>query len=302
MSCQTILDLKRPKKGYRLDREQDGASSDAQFETKVSCLREDEFRAKQLRAGRKKLRKSQRKRAKSLRRALLDVDVTPETLASRRYTRDVRWRLAGDLWRLVDAHSDLQPRLFTIIPKGWERALGELATFDPVKELHAFRNALVRKGARADSGFLFCMIDFSYDEATMTFRPHLHGIAAGEHLACIELLRTTAQFCIDQIAVPEVGVRSRIRVSRGAITTPERACTYAVKFLCNSRTTYLDEGGGLKTQRGRVRPPRQAHIEFLLWLDRQTLPRVTCTIGLRVRDGRFALNANFCAKSGKQTW
>lgn len=218
------------------------------------------------------------KKAKRLRKRLLNDEI-PDTLASSRYMRDVRLRVCGQLWRMIEAEEISSARFFTIIPRGWEIDAGDLPKFCPRQALHRFRRILNLYEANAADGFFYAVIHGAFDPVDQKYRLHLHGIASGKMVKVVRRLRKTRKLKSAAGDYAAEKVRQRVRVERREIDNLPRVTSYTFKSFWPLRITSAEAADGpLPKSRKRIEEPQ--HTEYLLWLDRYQPEDIVLTIGL----------------------
>lgn len=284
MAGWSITKLPRPPKGFRPGKGKHRKFGGAGFETKEDAEREDDKRARLIRTAKGKLvTKSAKHEAKMLASRLEDRRQPPASLASQRYMRKHRARVAGWLWWL-HCNPDLpQCAFFTILPDRWRIAAEDLALIDPNALLEGLRADINRVLPKGIGGYLFACLHGEFVESVTGgyFDIHVHGLACGRFVAAIDSLRHRPKYHPKSWSKP--GDRAkfpRVRVSRGPLTNLPKPMTYCVQAFWPAKA--MTKRGSIKTQRGqRRRIPEPFHTQLLIWLDRWKLQDITLLMGIR---------------------
>lgn len=273
-----FVDVPMPPKAFRLDGKRAKGEFALNFETEEKALKEDLRRAQSMREARPLFRRKMAKKAKRLKKRLLDNRV-PHSLASSRFMRDVRLRVCGQLWRLIETSRIESARFFTVIPRDWEYAAGNLGDFCLKRALHSFRRNLNLYGANTAKGFFYAAVHGAFDPINQKYRLHLHGIASGEMVQVVCNLRRAQKLRSVKGDHVSEKVRQRVSVKRREIDNLPRTVSYTFKAFWPLRAGSEQANEPLSfARRGRLREPE--HAEYLLWLDRYKPEDLVLTIGL----------------------
>ena len=292
MSALRIDELPWPTDEFRID------LHSKNFESENEVELEDAKRAKRLR---KTALGEQAKRAAELLDLanLLDPLLTPQkpiTLASSRYLRELRIRVIGALWRLVDDHGDINICRYDIAKPSWARSP------------HAFRNETAigfKAKLRADllrsadklgfanvsnvDGFLLALLHgelTQFDDNPEHIHPHFHLIAGGNWIAIAENMRKQPGYQRNPYTVVP------IRASRTIQDIP-----YALSYLLKSywpatwRGTVSNVGRKRRTRDHR-RMPEPHHSDVLLWLHKTVPSDLLLKMGIHLNREGFRMKNN----------
>ena len=193
MPRRKFIDVPMPPKAFRLNRRSVAGVHGLNFESEDEAEAEDAFRAASMRKAKGELSRAQWKCAKTLRKRLKGRKI-PATLASSRFMRDLRVRVCGQLWRLLEDQKHHDVRFFTIIPRDWERVAGALHRLCPKVAFNGLRHLLNLNGASNASGFLYAALHGEFDPTGNVFRPHIHGFASGSMIRAVEQLRKSKNY------------------------------------------------------------------------------------------------------------
>lgn len=282
MAGKGITDLRRPKRRFN------PVGTDG-FPTSKAIEREDATRARGL-------RQQAAKTGDAVRAAVLrdladriDPKITedPQTIASARYMRKHRVRLAGALWELHVRRKG-RPRTFTLMPMGMTFTPAQLADVDPRKLLQRVRGALLRAGAAiAEDGFLFLGLHGEHDPLTDLFQIHFHGYAAGGLLAVVNNLRHQAAYRPIKLREGSGATNTPVQIRQEPLTNLPAPLSYRVQSWWPSRARGLGDNGREHQSPQRRRISEPAHSQWLLWFDRWRLQDMVMMMRLRVVNGRL---------------
>lgn len=284
MSQRNITHVSSPHPARRADR------ACADFETLADCKAENRRRSRALlRTAASHPHLIDVRRATTLARILtINGDGTGEiaTLASRVHMRTLRINVPGALWQLVDIEPGCTT--CTILGRSWEIDPQDLAGFNPVTALRAFRADLYRAGLAQVDGWLFAAWHGEYDPVAGVFRLHLHILCNATMVWVIDRLRPMANYVFSE-RLPDGGwdpVYRRIRINRQPLHSLPTPLTYLLQSFWPSRPILVtDEGSRCRVRKKRAIPEPYASM-VLVWLDRWSLQDLTLLVGLRVtREG-----------------
>ena len=236
------------------------------FETVESVVREDILRSERLLSCRLP-------GATDLAERLVEsgVDHARDTLASGRYSRELRRLLTSSLMELAHASDAGALRTFTLVKPAWAVRGSQLICFDPQRIIRQLRHQLpVVRPEPGETEFLFGQIHGEYDSRTDLFQLHMHGVCTG---AYAEPLRQAAR----ELATTEV--RKPLRLCRWNEEDGFRQLSYLTQSFWPHRPTII-VGEVVKRTRRKCRIPEPWASEVLIWLDQQTLGSMQLKLGL----------------------
>ncbi len=262
----------------------------ADFESRFAANQEDRRRERGLETERRK-RRLRRSTALGLNRLARRIRRSrcrqARSLACATYFRDVRQRVVGQLWALVDRTQDLDPRTCTMFPRGWEVPAGQLDTFDPRARLNAVRSLINRCGGTTASGYLVAFIHGEFEPRRQVYQMHLHLLAAGGMRDVLDkVVRHTPSVRSNRCGYGVSGwVQQRLRFDRRLTNLPA-PLTYMLKTYWPSKWQGFNEDGKIIRQRHASRIPEPYHTEVLRWFDRWQLRDLTLIMNISIgRDG-----------------
>jgi hypothetical protein len=267
MAGLTIDQLPVPAPEYRLSLHFPG------FETYLKAAAEDGKRARKLR---KLAAKRGPKRAARLRRLAdqLDLEVTPDTpktLASSRYMRDLRERLIGAAWKLVDEDQTGRVVRYDIAKPSWALRPKDFRKVHPARVRDKLRADLLRAARKLGftsvkdcDGFFLAFLHGEhtlFDDGFEHVHVHYHAIATGDWVGIVEEMRLQRGYRpTDRVTTP-------IRASR-KLTDPARMLSYLVKGYWPGKWKGMVSGVGRQRRtRDHRRIPEPHHSNILAWLD-----------------------------------
>ena len=191
MAGSGIADLRAPSRRHNPARA-------GKIETKSEGAAEDATQAQLLRA--------QARRDPERAAAMLDLanridpamTAEPTTLASKRYRREPRRRLGGELHRLYSSPAGRGSSTFTLLPHGMSVTPEALSDIDPGKlkaQLRADVNrAASRLGTSSEGRFAAIGFDGEYNPTNGLFDLHRHGYGSAATLRLIDELRASPKY------------------------------------------------------------------------------------------------------------
>ena len=235
------------------------------FETVEACIREDLYRSTHLRL-------SGLPGAEELAHRLNESapDFAHDSLASRRYAREMRRVDTSNLLALIDQHPIAGLRTFTLVKPAWATDAEQLAEVSAQSFTSQFRRQLGRIYRGAPGEFLFGQVHGEFDSRTKTFQIHLHGLCAAAYKQPLEAV--AAGLATSGVAKP---LRFRDVVQGDAA----RQITYLTQSFWPHRPTILIDGVPRRT-RAKSRIPEPFGSAVLLWLDQQSIGTVQVKLGL----------------------
>jgi len=287
MAGLRIDQLPMPSDKFRID------IHSPRFETYLAATNEDAKRAKKIRQRAKSLKP--KRAAKMLELAdNLDPAVTPQTpitLASNRYMRDLRNRVIGAVWHLVDEHSDLDICRYDIAKPSWALSPREFRRESPTSLKAKLRADLLRaasslgfNGVPDTEGFLIAFLHgehTQFDDETEHIHPHFHCLATGSWIAVVEQMRKQRGY------TPTESSQTPIRARRKLDDLPY-ALSYLLKAYWPGKWRGLVSGVGCKRRtRDHRRIPEPHHSEVLLWLHKSEPSDLILKMGLNQTRGGF---------------
>jgi hypothetical protein len=279
MAGRTLEDLPLPPSRYRVDKHSRG------FETLEDVRVEDALRAKQLRKAAAKHGGAWGKRARNL-ADRIDPALNPaisHTLASARYMRRLRIRVAGHLWRLVDQDKTGTVRRCDVVKAAWACDIADLLDETPGRLKNEFRSTLNRAGVPGATGFLFAALHGDFSHEREEFQPHYHLIVSGGMNGVVDGLRNKRGFRVSRSQRSTAPVSQPVRKSKGPLSDVPYAVTYLLKSYWPQRTADRRDpitGKKLRSRHTRIREP--FHSTYLLWLDRFKLDDLIIKINMNI--------------------
>ena len=281
MPRRSIEGLPKPTKRFRPDLVNESSDGKVRFETKGAAKKEDGRRCRglvfYLKRNGSDLTSEELKRIRRLIKRIKH-GISP---ASAVYMRKHRIRIGGHLWKEIATYAG-PVSTFTIIPKSWEFAAGQLHKADPSLLLERLRQSLIRAGALGTGGWLFLGVHGEYEPSTGVYRLHGHGCAFGSMIKVVDRLRKRADYkSVRSQSTPDPVFR-RLRMSRKPLSDLPNPLTYTVQSFWPSKAVYELMPGDTRRQleKHRIKEPR--HTEVLLWLDSFRLHDLTLLMGRRV--------------------
>jgi hypothetical protein len=279
-----ITQLPLPNAPYRVHKD---SGSDAGFETKQSCRREDLLRARHLRRAAKTFPDRIDAEAAEALAAKLQItgaggDVHQSTACSL-YMGLLRYRATGALSKLYATAPPLgRPTTFTIVPRTWEIHAGELHKVDPRKLLATLRTDLYAMGAQG-AGWAIMYIHGEFDPIAECYRLHVHGLADPGMTRVIDRLRKLPRYRSSKGRRKAANAIYRpIRIRRAPMTDLPRPLSYVMQSYWPARAILIDDEDETQRGRNKQRIKEPHHSEVLLWLDRWRPQDLALLIGIGV--------------------
>jgi hypothetical protein len=289
MARIAIDDIAHPPAEYRVWRGRNAALSN--FDHRREKIEEDRRRMAALRALANRDRHKRGKLRRVARRIAYSMRQRARSLASATYMRNLRQRVSGQVWSLFDRTRNLNPRTFTLFPRGWEVPAGQLHRFNPQRKLNALRSLINRSGGGQADGYLLAVIHGEFEPGRQVYQLHVHCLAAGGLRDVVDkaVRKTpTVRVVFGAYGVTDF-VRFRLRMD-GEPTNLPSAFTYLVKSYWVSRLQYRNAQGMLRRSRWATRIPEPHHSEVLLWLDQWRLADLTLLMNISVGREGFCLS------------
>lgn len=288
MARLSIDRIAPPAPDYRIRRNRTPLLGD--FETGTQARVEDRRRVQGARRRSVRVLLREEKAKRLIRSIVRSGRRLRRSLASAIYMRNLRQRVSGQIWWLAIRTANLQPRTFTLFPRGWEVPAGKLSSFNPIQRLAALRSLINRCGGTEAGGYLILFIHGEFEPRRRVYQIHVHGLAAGALWRVInEKVRKTPSVRTIKGAYGRTDfVRHRLRMD-GELTDLPRPLTYLLKSYWPSRAQYLTPEGRLRRHRRATRIPEPYHTEVLLWLDRWRLSDLSLMMNLSVDRTGFRL-------------
>jgi hypothetical protein len=254
----------------------------------------------------KKARREDKLRAAGMRKAIrdhpdhLDIDAArclasaleseagkppARSLASARYMRLLRRRVAGQLWRLAKKTNGRVARI-DLLPDGHRIPVADLHLLDPRKLLASLRTALNRLGAKEAGGWLYGFLHGEFDPLAEQWDIHFHLIAAGDMIDVAERLAGTRKYKVPLRRPNSKKALPRVKVSRKPLVNLPKPFLYCVQGYWPMRN-FVDPENGLPARGPRSRIPEPHHTNLLLWFDRWKLADLTLLMKLKVTRSGF---------------
>ncbi len=307
MTCLSIKGLPWPNDRYRPD------LHSRDFESAEQATAEDAYRAKSLRKLVCKCRSravsaGKRRAARSLRRAKrlealadrLDPALSPhspQSLASSRFMRDLRVRVIGSVWKLVDEDQTGRLRRYDLAKPSWLVACRQFREETASRYTAKLRQDLLRaarsigKRSVADcDGFLIAFLHgehIQYADESEALHPHFHAVATGDWIDVVETMRGQRGYKRRGRKDPPP-----IRARREIDDLP-----YALSYLLKGYWPgkWRGEVSGVGTQRRsrkHFRIPEPHHSNLLLWLDHFEPADLILMMGVRLSRNGFTRTKN----------
>lgn len=283
------------------------------FETPEQAAAEDTLRAKALRkqaadcrataiTARKQRADRMQRRAKRL-EALADrLDPAlsphaPQSLASSRCMRDLRIRLIGGVWKLVDEDRTGRLCRYDIAKPSWRQTPKEFRKETPIRLTAKLRADLLRaarsigkKGVGDCDGFLIAFLHgehIQFAEGGEAFHPHFHVVATGDWIDVVEAMRGQRGYQRSSKSDP-LPIRARRKIDD---------VPYALSYLLKGYWPgkWRGEVSGVGTERRsrkHRRIPEPHHSNLLLWLDQYKPADLILMMGVRLGRNGFTLTKN----------
>jgi hypothetical protein len=274
MSKRRLRHLSWPPRQYRADIHAEG------FESVTDSETEDGYRDRAL----KKLAGTHQdlaERALLLAKQLAGDD--PDTIASSCHMRELRIRVVGHLWPLVEDQAAMNVLFATVAAPAWRYTPEQLLEADAKAICNSFRVDLHRAGSGDADGWIFATMHGSWDAATHEFQIHFHLLAAGGMIEVIDALRKRPKYRSSR--GPPDGwdpVHQRVRIERKPLTNLPSPITYVVQSFWDAKTTHSRLHGRDHGQGRKRRIPEPYHAMSLLWLDRWTLDDLCVRVNLNI--------------------
>lgn len=275
-----IADIENASKRFR------PSVASSEFESKKAAAKEDQRRLKGLR---RRLQRIDRLdaliTANELQQLISDIEraLTP---ASSVYMRKRRNRIAGQLWAAI-ADIVEEACTFTLVPRSWRYAGGQLHDADPTKLLGRLRSALIRAGFNGKKGWLIVVVHGEHEPTADEFVLHVHGLAVGSARAAIDRLRNQREFRSRKSERKSERVARRVRMSRTKLTDLPDPLSYIVQSFWPERPAFENSRKDWKRQRRKRRIKGPRHAEVLEWLNRWSLGDTCLMMGIRVTRNGF---------------
>jgi hypothetical protein len=287
MPFQRIEDI-LPLPWPSFDPECDSRRNDSlnNFETLDECKIEDERCAQALERIRPslapELRRQAQRLAEDLQHAVDHPRDAPATLACRIHARQVRRKLVGSLWPLVE-HRAQSPVVFVNMVRTnmWVPA-DDLLSQDMILLKKRFINDFNHAGVTRARGWLMGTLDAEFDSVRGGYEFHTALIVSGEKVSALESLRSRRSYKRGRHEPHEQDMREfdRIEVQRNLDSLPD-PLTYAAKMRVWNHRTYISKATGHRERsRWPTRIPEPHHSHWLLWMDRFSLSDLLITQGL----------------------
>lgn len=281
---------KAPRK-YRPSKEMSG------FETKADAKREDATRMKRIRNLKPNLDKLESSLSQ---RDLNDLKAALEagtTAASAVFMRDLRNRVGGHIYKLVDADPE---QVFTgaLIPRSWESAGGELEKANPKAMLNGLRSAINRAGFDASTGWIIAGIHGEHEPSSDAHVLHAHVVGSGSARATLDALRKSGCFQSGTGHADKVMVKRRVRLSRKPLTDLPSPLTYVLQSYWPEKPVFeASDGKDMRWwHKRRIEEPR--HTEVLHWLYRWRPRDTVLLMGVQVTPNGFERTFKSTRKGG----
>lgn len=209
------------------------------------------------------------------------------TLASSMFMRELRIKVSGAIWRLVESVGAKNVRAFAIVPRHWQFTAAELKgdgfpDVDPLELIKDLRADLYAKGARKASGWIIAFLHGEHDPIAGVFRLHVHGLAYGEMEKVLDRLRKLPNYrtqkCLED-GSPSPIVRS-VWITRQELTNLPSPITYLLQSFWPSKPILFSDGKRIR-RRDKMRMKEPQHSQVLLWMDHWQLKDLTLLVGLR---------------------
>lgn len=277
MPYNSISKLSRPPSKYR------GDSYLATFETAEEARREDLRRARRLRRFATLSIANERVTAGNAANELADyLCLSPtarklfgrRSLASAADMRHNRTAVTGWTHSLFDRTSHLCPTTFTLASRTLE--LRDLSELEAGKMVNGFRSDLNRAGATSADGYLIAHIHGEFDTFSKVYRPHFHGLVAGDMTRVLDTFRDKPKYKSSN------NERSSLRIRRKPIDDVPYALSYLLKGYWPATYCGPVSTGAVVRQNYVSRIPEPWHSEVLLWQNRWALEDITLMVGLQV--------------------
>jgi hypothetical protein len=295
MARRSLDQLPMSPMRYRLDKRTKRSDGVIRFETQTASQSEDGKRGEWIplhapTLPRRKLRRRAERLAKRLSRSGAGEKV-PQTLSSSCYMRELRLRIGGWMWALVDRPECDNARTFTLIPRGGSIPVAGLWAFNPVKFIEGIRADINRKLGKERDGFLILFLDAEFDTESEVYSFHVHGLAAGALLEAVRKLkpgkhqrkgkRPSNKYRSDE------QVHKRVMVGKKPLNNLPDPLTYMCKPFWTRKRTGIVCSGKVKREnrKGRIREP--FHTQLLVWLDRYSISDISLMMRMRVTDKGF---------------
>ena len=239
MAGYTLLDLPRPKKGYRPSVDTRRADGVVRFESFERVLKEDALRARLIRRAMKAHPELFGPEAIDLMNQLwkgVRTQVPPPTLASAQFMRIIRNLVIGNVWPWVE-DIDLQPAVTaTLLPTGMWVPASELPNVDPRKMMARLKSDLHRTGITGEAGYLIAGLNAEFDVRRQGYDFHYHLIAGGWKARSLQKLRDLPKYSDARREPHEVGLNdiSRVRISQEWLHSLPNPLTYILQFWCHT--------------------------------------------------------------------
>lgn len=285
MSGRRWEDLPRPRAGFRPSEDTRRADGKISFETLEDCRSEDRLCTKALRRWSRKLDPGLREAAQDLEHRLLLAANRPamaaETLASKVYARNIRERIVGNLWPMVEDLATGPVAFVTLLPVNMWVPAAQLLSVNPRRLIKRLRNHLDRAGVTAAGGWLYGTLDAEFDSRRGGYDFHFHLIVAGDKTAALEGLRALGRYAPVRCGAHEVGRRGidRIQVQTDIDNLPD-PLTYAAKLRVFDVPSFIGEDGTVETGTYVRRVPQPHLSHWLLWMDQWRVSDLLITQGL----------------------
>lgn len=247
------------------------------FESKASCLQEDEKRARLLERTKHQGDWGGAARDLSARLNASTRRYPWPTLASKLYWRDLRERIVGSLNAFFDDEMLDRASFATIIRQDWARHPADLDDVDIAAFKSVLRKNIADAGIEIGEGFIIGCFEASYNISQQCYQFHAHLLAIGDYVDAINALkgRKPYQPWAGGLGVPDC--QHPIENPQLPIDEAARAFAYSLKGYWELRNA-----GPAKRLQG------DEHTRSLLFLDRHRPEDLFILMGVHVKGGVLA--------------
>ncbi len=250
------------------------------FESKASCLHEDETRARLLEKTKHQGDWGDAARDLSARLCASSRRYPWPTLASKLYWRDLRERIVGNLNALIAEELPDRASFATIIRQDWARHPADLDNVDIAAFKRVLRKNIADTGVEIAEGFLIGRFEASYDIDPQCYQFHAHLLATDDYVDAINALKGREPYR------PWTGVNG-IPDCRHPVVNPQLDLGEASRAFAYSVKGYWE----LRNAAQAKRLQGEEHTRSMLFLDRHRPEDLFILMDVHVKGGVLALSA-----------